>query len=126
MIYNRNNLPEDLKNLPASAFESLHQEDIKDEKFKTKPIGFFKDAMIRLSKSKISMLSGAIILLIVLLAIIVPNITGYSYTEQNVEQQNLPPKIPGLEKLVYLTDPVCLRIAARTSLTTPTGIQRAA
>lgn len=45
------------------------------------------------------MISGAIILLIVLMAIIVPNITGYSYTEQNVAQQNLPPKIPGLEKL---------------------------
>lgn len=99
MIYDKNNLPEEIKNLPASAFESLHQEDIKDEKFKTKPVGFFKDAMIRLSKSRLSIISGAIILLIVLLAIIVPNITGYSYTEQNVEQQNLPPKIPGLEKL---------------------------
>ena len=99
MIYDRNNLPDDIKNLPESNFEPLHQEDIKDEKFKTKPVGFFKDAMIRLSKNRVSMISGAIILLIVLMAIIVPNITGYSYTEQNVAQQNLPPKIPGLEKL---------------------------
>lgn len=38
MIYDKNNLPEEIKNLPASAFESLHQEDIKDEKFKTKPV----------------------------------------------------------------------------------------
>ena len=99
MIYDRNNLPDDIKNLPDADFEPLHQEDIKDEKFKTKPVGFFKDAMIRLSKNRVSMISGAIILLIVLMAIIVPNITGYSYTEQNVAQQNLPPKIPGLEKL---------------------------
>ncbi len=99
MIYDRNNLPEELKNLPASAFESLHQEDIKDEKFQTKPIGFFKDAMIRLSKDAVSMISLAMILLIVILSLVVPNITGYTYTQQNVSQTNMPPKIPGLEKL---------------------------
>ena len=99
MIYDRNNLPEELKNLPASAFESLHQEDIKDEKFQTKPIGFFKDAMIRLSKDAVSMISLTMILLIVVLSLVVPNITGYTYTQQNVAQTNMPPKIPGLEKL---------------------------
>ena len=99
MIYDRNNLPEELKNLPASAFESLHQEDIKDEKFQTKPIGFFKDAMIRLSKDAVSMISLTMILLIVILSLLIPNITGYTYTQQNVAQTNMPPKIPGLEKL---------------------------
>lgn len=99
MIYDRNNLPEELKNLPASAFESLHQEDIKDEKFQTKPIGFFKDALIRLSKNAVSMISLGMIVLIVLASLIVPNITGYTYTEQNVALKNLPPKIPGLDKL---------------------------
>lgn len=99
MIYDRNNLPEELKNLPASAFESLHQEDIKDEKFQTKPIGFFRDAMIRLSKDAVSMISLTMILLIVILSLLIPNITGYTYTQQNVAQTNMPPKIPGLEKL---------------------------
>ena len=99
MIYDRNNLPEELKNLPASAFESLHQEDIKDEKFQTKPIGFFKDAMIRLSKDAVSMISLTMILLIVILSLLIPNITGYTYTQQNVAQTTMPPKIPGLEKL---------------------------
>lgn len=99
MIYDRNNLPEELKNLPASAFESLHQDEIMDEKFQTKPIGFFKDAMIRLSKNAVSMISLAVIVLIVIASLVVPNITGYTYTEQNVNLANLPPKIPGLEKL---------------------------
>jgi len=96
MIYDRNNLPEELLNLPDSAFESLHQEDIKDEKFQTKPIGFFKDAMIRLSKNKVSMLSLTMIILVILSSIIVPNITGYDYIAQNIELRDLPPKIPGL------------------------------
>ncbi len=95
----RNNLPEELKNLPDSSFESLHQEDIKDEKFQTKPVGFFRDAMIRLSKSKVSMISVSCIVLIIILALLVPNITGYSFTEQNLGNKNLPPKIQGLEKL---------------------------
>ena len=99
MIYDRNNLPEELKSLPASALESLQQEDIKDEKFQTKPIGFFKDAMIRLSKDAVSMISLTMILLIVILSLLIPNITGYTYTQQNVAQTNMPPKIPGLEKL---------------------------
>lgn len=96
MMYDRNNLPEELLNLPDSAFESLHQEDIRDEKFQTKPIGFFKDAMIRLAHSKVSMFSVAVIAIIIVLALIVPNITGYSYTEQNIALKNLPPKIPVL------------------------------
>ena len=96
MMYDRNNLPEELLNLPDSAFESLHQEDIRDEKFQTKPIGFFKDAMIRLAHSKVSMFSVAVITIIIVLALIVPNITGYSYTEQNIALKNLPPKIPVL------------------------------
>ena len=96
MMYDRNNLPEELLNLPDSAFESLHQEDIRDEKFQTKPIGFFKDAMIRLAHSKVSMLSVAVIAIIIVLALIVPNVTGYSYTEQNIALKNLPPKIPVL------------------------------
>ncbi|MBO4929899.1 MAG: ABC transporter permease [Clostridia bacterium] len=95
-MYDRNNLPEELLNLPDSAFESLHQEDIRDEKFQTKPIGFFKDAMIRLAHSKVSMLSVAVIAIIIVLALIVPNVTGYSYTEQNIALKNLPPKIPVL------------------------------
>ena len=96
MRYDRNNLPEELLNLPDSAFESLHQEDIRDEKFQTKPIGFFKDAMIRLAHSKVSMVSVAVIAIIIILALIVPNVTGYSYTEQNIALKNLPPKIPVL------------------------------
>ncbi len=99
MTFDIYKLPEELKNLPASAFESLHQEDIKDEKFQTKPIGFFKDAMIRLSKDAVSMISLTMILLIVILSLLIPNITGYTYTQQNVAQTNMPPKIPGLEKL---------------------------
>ncbi len=99
MLVDRNNLPEELLNLPDSAFDNLHQEDIKDEKFQTKPIGFFKDAMIRLAHSKVAIVSALCILVIILAALIVPNITGYTYIEQNIDLRNLPPKIPYLEDI---------------------------
>lgn len=70
-----------------------------DEKFQTKPIGFFKDAMIRLSKSSVAVVSFTLIALIILSALFVPMISGYGYNEQNVNCKNMPPKIQGLEKL---------------------------
>ena len=99
MIDKNKGLPEEILNLPESSFEMVQTDEIKDEKFKTKPIGFFKDALLRLQHSKISIISFWIILSIIILALIVPNITGFTYTEQGLAKRNLPPKIPGLENI---------------------------
>ena len=99
MFVDKNNLPQELLNIPDSEFQAIQKEEIKDEKFQTKPVGFFKDAMIRLRHSKVAMISATIILVVIVLAIFVPHITGYTYTAQNISQKNLPPKIPGLESL---------------------------
>ena len=96
----KNKLPEELENISAENFEMVQdKEQIMDEKFQTKPVGFFKDAMIRLAKSKVALISFTMIVLIILGAIFVPMFTGYTYTAQNIDGKNLPPKIPGLEKL---------------------------
>ena len=102
MAYDRNNLPAEILNIPASEFTHLHQEDIHDEKLQTKPIGFFKDALIRLCKSKVSVISFILIMLIILLALVVPEISGYDYVSQNLDYKDLPPKIPGICKLGIL------------------------
>lgn len=99
MKYIDHNIPEEILNIPAEQFELVKREDIKDEKFKTEPIGFFKDAMRRMGKSKPTMISLYIIVAIIIAALIVPLFTGYKYDEQNVSFKNLPPKIPGIEKL---------------------------
>lgn len=99
MVDKNHGLPEELLNLPDSDFEMVQAGESKDEKFKTKPVGFFKDALFRLRKSKISVVSFWIIMAIVILSLLVPSITGYTYTEQSVRQKNLPPKIPFLEDL---------------------------
>ena len=96
----KNKLPEELENIPVEDFVMVQEgEQIMDEKFQTKPVGFFKDAMIRLSKSKVSVVAFTLIVLTILSAIFVPMFTGYTYAEQNINAKNLPPKIPVLEKL---------------------------
>lgn len=99
MKYIDHNIPEEILNIPAEEFELVQRETIKDEKFKTEPIGFFKDAMRRMRKSKPTMISLWIIIVIIIAALFVPMVTGYRFDEQNVSFKNLPPKIPGLEKL---------------------------
>ena len=96
----KNKLPEELEAIPVDSFAMVQDSDqIMDEKFQTKPIGFFKDAMIRLSKNKVALISFAMIMLIIIGAYLVPAISGYTYTEYVLEAKDLPPKIPGLEKL---------------------------
>lgn len=92
-------IPEEILDLPDSEFERVEVEDIKDEKFKTKPIGFYRDALQRLRKSKVSIFAFWIIMSVIVLALLVPELTGYSYVQQNVSQKNLPPRIPYLEDI---------------------------
>lgn len=93
-----NQIPEDVLNLPDEEFAPVERDTIADEGFKTKPIGFFKDAMIRLGRNKVSVFSLIIISLIVLMALIGPSLSDYTYTEQHVTQANMPPRIPILAK----------------------------
>lgn len=66
---------EDIKivNIPSEKFEFVNSGDkIHDTKFETKPIGYFKDALIRFCKNKASVAAFIIIVFIVLFALIVP------------------------------------------------------
>ena len=95
MIDLREKLPEELEQLPETAFERVQEGiDLHDEVPKTKSVGFYRDALMRLKQSRVSVISFWIILIIILCAIFVPMFTGYTYTQQNVKAKNLPPKIP--------------------------------
>lgn len=73
--------------------------DIKDEIFETKPVSYLEDALTRFRKNKSSVTAFFIILAIIIMSIIGPMISGYGYNEQNRKFQNMPPKIPVLEKI---------------------------
>ena len=99
IVEDRQNLPENIRDIPKEKFRLADRDTSRDEAFTTEPIGFYRDAFRRLRKNRVSMISLTAILLVVLLALIVPEVTGYSYVQQNVNQKNLPPKIPVLEKI---------------------------
>ena len=98
-VYDRNHLPQELLDLPAERFAPVGAEARAQETFTAAPIGFYRDAARRLLASRVSRGSLITILVIVLLAFLVPALSPYSYTAQNVGQKNLPPKIPVLERL---------------------------
>jgi ABC-type dipeptide/oligopeptide/nickel transport system permease subunit len=77
-------------------------ERIYDKKFETKPIGYFKDAMIRFAKNRVNVTASIILLTIFSLSIFVPIFTSKNFTNQIVELSLLPPRIPIVENLGIL------------------------
>ncbi len=95
----------------AEAYASLNREDLRlvqqdevllDTTFDTKPIGFFKDAAIRFSKSKISIIAFIGILFIAFMAIFGPMMSGHGYNDQDLRYINLPPKVEALKQFGIL------------------------
>ena len=109
-------LPDDIANLPEEDFSLQVREHTLDEIGKSSSAGFYRDALRRLRQSRASIISFWIILVIIVLAIVVPNFTGYSYTQQNVSGKNLPPRIPYLEKLGIADGTMVLTNRKKSSL----------
>lgn len=72
-----NNVPADILNVPVDKLRLAKRGALHDEKFETKPIGYFKDAWIRFRKNRASVTAAIIILVIILFSLIVPIISPY-------------------------------------------------
>ena len=80
-------------NIPKEKFEfAAHGEKIYDKKLDTKPIGYFKDAWIRFRKNKSSVVAACIIVVLVLFAIIVPMVSGYTVDDRDGYYSTMLPK----------------------------------
>lgn len=81
-------------------FELLQMgSELKDAKFEHPPIGFFKDAMLRLTKNKAAVAALVMILFLSAMAVLGPTMTPYTFDQQFVDYQNMPPRIPLLAPL---------------------------
>ena len=88
------------QNIPREMFEKIDgSERIVDKKLSTKPIGYFKDAMIRFRRNKSSVAAAVIIMLLLLYAIIIPEISNYNVSFRDGYYKLLLPKAEGLEWL---------------------------
>lgn len=87
----------DINNIPAEKFEFAQAgENLHDEKFKTKPIGYFEDAWMRFKKNKASITATVIIIIIALYAIVVPFISNYELGDKDGIYTKSRPYIPEL------------------------------
>ena len=87
----------DINNIPAEKFEFAQTgEKIHDEKFKTKPIGYFQDAWIRFKKNKASIIATLIIIMVALYAIVVPFISNHELSDRDGIYKKARPYIPSL------------------------------
>jgi ABC-type dipeptide/oligopeptide/nickel transport system permease subunit len=89
-----------LDNISLDKFELVQQDEkIYDKKFETKPIGYFKDAMIRFSKNRTNVIATTILFIIILCSIIIPIVSNKNIEEFDGNFNDLPPRMPLLEKI---------------------------
>ena len=88
----------DVPNVDKEKFTFVQQDEkIFDKKFETKPIGYFKDAMIRFAKNKTNVYATIILFIMIVMAIFVPELTTKRTTGTESHVRYMPPRIPIVE-----------------------------
>ena len=88
-MMNEQRIPE----IPAEKFRFIQQDEkIHDERIKTKPIGYFKDAWLRFVRNKSAVVAFVLIILLVLFAVIVPFISDYDVNFRSGYYKTMQPK----------------------------------
>ena len=83
-----------LREIPAEKFRFVRSDDrIRDEKLKTRPIGYFKDAWMRFCKDKSAVVAFALILFLLLFSLIVPFLSHYDVTFRDGYYKTVLPRI---------------------------------
>ncbi len=73
-----------INEIPAEKFKFVQQDKkIHDQKFDTKPVGYFTDAFRRFCKNKSSVAGGIVILLLIIFAIFVPIFSKYEVSDRD-------------------------------------------
>ncbi|MBR4420336.1 MAG: ABC transporter permease [Clostridia bacterium] len=76
-----------INHISRDLFEFISKDSVlHDEKLKTKPRGFFKDALYRFKKNKSSVAGAFIIAFLILFAIVAPMISPYTLQDKNVTE----------------------------------------
>lgn len=92
-------MSQDLKKLPADSFDRIQVDSSQAEKISKPSVSFWKDAWYRIRKNKAAIVSVFILAFIILMSLIGPYIGPHDAETQTITHANLPPKVPGIEKL---------------------------
>lgn len=89
---------QDIPKVDKEKFRFVQQDEkIFDKKFDTKPIGYFKDAMIRFAKNKTNVYATIILFFMIIMAIFVPELTTKRTTGTESHVRYMPPRMPIVE-----------------------------
>lgn len=80
-------------------FELVFQDEALQTDMVYEGQSFWKDVLVRFRKNKGAVVGLIFILLLLLMAIFAPMLSRYAYDSVTMDHVNLPPRIPGLEKL---------------------------
>lgn len=73
-----------INDIPVEKFQFVQKDkELHDQKFDTKPVGYFTDAFRRFRKNKSSVVGGIVILLLILFAIFVPIFSPYDVDDRD-------------------------------------------
>ncbi|WP_025784528.1 oligopeptide ABC transporter permease [Sporosarcina sp. D27] len=92
-------MKKDIEQLPQDKFERIEIDSTKAERIEKPSLSFWQDAWLRLRKNKAAIISMVVLVLVVIMALIGPHLNGHDGATQNLRHANLPPKMPGIEKL---------------------------
>ena len=85
---------QNLRAIPAEKFRFVRSDErIHDEKLKTKPIGYFKDAWLRFRKDKSAVVAFVLIVMLMLFSLIVPFFSHYDVTFRDGYYKTALPKL---------------------------------
>lgn len=72
---------------------------------------YWKDVLMRFRKNRGAVIGFFVIIIMVIMAIVGPMVSGYTYYEQTIEFQDFAPRIPGLEKIGIFDGTESMRIS---------------
>lgn len=87
------------KQYPKEAFKRITMNRDEAETIGKPSMNFWQDAWFRIRKNKAAIVSIFILVFIVVMAFVGPYMVDHDPDDVNVTHANLPPKVPGLEKL---------------------------
>jgi oligopeptide transport system permease protein len=86
----------------AEDFVRSNAEIEKEPEIQRESKNFWQDAWSQLKRNKLAVVGMIGLIVIIILALVGPMISSHSYADQNVQNRNLPPKVPVLDKVSFL------------------------
>jgi len=82
----------EIRDIPKELWEPISREERNSERISRPNISYWQDAWRRFKENKLAMMGLVIVILIFVVAIIGPYLSEFSYSDQNLNLTNIPPR----------------------------------